>query len=381
MDPFQEYLDHLEEVEDEEEDNQQDLTREPRVLWERSNILLEYNDIIFKSHFRFCKANVLILVDLLEPFYQAPRTNRMSPLSPLQKTGLGLLFLASDSFQRICGLTMGVKTSCANHGIHQFIRAVCEISRNFITLPTVQEMSETSEYVAEKYGLAGVAMGVDGSPARLGIQPYAAELPDGLSPQDFWGRKQYYAINFQVAGDHKKIIRDIVCTFPGSTHDSRVYRNSAVKAFIEGQQRYYLVGDSAYPLTRWMMKPFAQREITGHPRRRAFNRALSGARTELTENVIGLMKQRWPCLRMGIRMQPDRASKVILACATLHNLGINLQDPLPQDEPSEEGDDDEEEDDEEDAPEENGGGRAGTPQANLFRGRLFRDQLMANGNF
>ena len=403
------YLDEMEEREREEEEDDLDLNLayEPRVLWQRTNPMIEFNDAIFKGHFRFTKANFLTLVDLLQPTLQVAATKRMSPLSPLQKTALGLLFMASDSFQRVCGVVMGIKVSCANKALHEFITAVCELSHDLITLPTFEEMTLTSQFISQKYGLGGVAMGVDGSPARLGIQPYAADLPDGLTPQDFWSRKQFYGINFQIAGDHQRLIRDLVCTFPGSAHDSRVYRSSSVKDFIEGQGHFFLVGDSAYPLSRWMVKPISQREVAGNPQRRAFNRALSGARTELTENILAIVKQRWPILRMGIRMQPERASKVILSACVLHNFAMNLRDPLPdEDDPAgpheDNTDDDDDDDDDGDdeggapggpvagaageqipGPEENNAAalRADVRQANFIQGRLFRDQLMNNGRF
>ena len=59
---------------EEEEDNADDITREPRVLWERSNVLVEYRDAIFRSHFRFSKHNVLSLVDnrTLDGFHILP---------------------------------------------------------------------------------------------------------------------------------------------------------------------------------------------------------------------------------------------------------------------------------------------------------------------
>ena len=97
------------------------------------------------------------------------------------------IFLASDSFQRITGLTMGIKVSCTKKAIHHFLGAVLVIASDLITLPTVAEMADTAAFILEKYHIGGVAIGVDGTPIRLGIQPYQKDLPDGLVPQNFWG--------------------------------------------------------------------------------------------------------------------------------------------------------------------------------------------------
>lgn len=77
------------------------------------------------------------------------------------------------------------------------------------------------------------------------------------------------------------------------------------KEIMESQDQYCIVGDSAYPLTRTLMKPYGNprgRDANGRrlrlaPEKRVFNTALCGLRTVATENVIGLLKQRFPILR------------------------------------------------------------------------------------
>ena len=51
----------------------------------------------------------------------------------------------------------------------------------------------------------------------------------------------------------------------------------------------YYLGDSAYPTSRTLIKPYLNPE---DPRKRLFNRKLSGIRTIATENSIGILKQR-----------------------------------------------------------------------------------------
>jgi hypothetical protein len=86
------------------------------------------------------------------------------------------------------------------------------------------------------------------------------------------------------------------------------------------------LGDSAYPISRVLMKPYVQpcnREQTN------FNRKLSGIRTICTENTIGLLKQRFPCLRKGLGTKINLTCNIIVACAVLHNLSILWQEPDP----------------------------------------------------
>ncbi len=96
-----------------------------------------------------------------------------------------------------------------------------------------------------------------------------------------------YGLNTQVVADSQCRIREVV-SWPGSTHDARIWRSSSTKALMEQQEQFFVLGDSAYPISRTLVKPY--KNPTGN--QVPFNRALSGARTHLTENTIGILKRR-----------------------------------------------------------------------------------------
>ena len=52
-------------------------------------------------------------------------------------------------------------------------------------------------------------------------------------------------------------IRNVVAEWPGATHDSRILQMSGVyNDFENGAQQGVLLGDSGYPLKRWLLVPF-----------------------------------------------------------------------------------------------------------------------------
>ena len=76
----------------------------------------------------------------------------------------------------------------------------------------------------------------------------------------------------QAIVDHDYVFRDICVGWAGSVHDARVFANSLIyKKIMEdnlladvsfrnmlGKQiPVCLIGDSAYPLNTWLMKPFS----------------------------------------------------------------------------------------------------------------------------
>ena len=115
----------------------------------------------------------------------------------------------------------------------------------------------------------------------------------------------------QAVVDHQYCFMDIYIGWPGSTHDACVLANSDVfekgeagTLFPDKQRRIcgkdvplLLLGDPAYPLLPWMMKPYSDcGRLTA--RQTTFNYQLSRARF-VTENAFGCLKGRWRCLLKG----------------------------------------------------------------------------------
>lgn len=119
--------------------NQEVSQREPRVLWDRTNPLVQFNNFEFKRHFRFRKDTFLQVVDILEDHLEPPDP-RGSPLNLVQQVALALSFYSRASFYRVIGVNAEVKTTCTHGHIHQVTNTLCSISHKFITFPSQSEM-------------------------------------------------------------------------------------------------------------------------------------------------------------------------------------------------------------------------------------------------
>ena len=79
-----------------------------------------------------------------------------------------------------------------------------------------------------------------------------------------------------------------------------------------------LVGDSGYPLTPWLIKPYAfNNSLT--PEQKHLNYWLSRARIVM-ENAFGRLKVRWRRLLKQNDMQINNTVKVVIDCCILHNM-------------------------------------------------------------
>ncbi len=241
--------------------------------------------------------------------------------------------------------------------------------RGLIAMPTTAEMRQSADDLQGRFKIPNCPLGVDGTHIRLCKMPSASDIPVGANPQDFYCRKNFYSLNVQLVGDNQMLIRNIETRWAGSTHDARVWRNSSAKEIMEAQQMFSIAGDSAYPMSRTLLKPFSNAEATT-PNHRRFNRLLCGLRTVCTENIIGVWKQRFPILRMGFRTRLDNTMLYIRALAALHNMSKVFSDPLPEEENNHEDvRDDDQEEQEQQEPTTEAGVRI---QGKLHRDRVFR---------
>ena len=218
------------------------------------------------------------------------------------------------------------------------------------------EMAETADRMLTRFGLPRFAMvglkvsfcligsiqntisqAVDGVHCKFEEKP--RRLPPNKHAQQYWSRKQCYTINVQVVGNDKRFF-DLDVGWPGSTHDSRIWNRSEVKNYIEQQRRYLIAGDTGYPISEVLIKPYTTAEAANSQRKRVFNSRLSGLRTVMSENMFGIWKRRFPVLK-NLRADFNLSQKIIVATAILFNYGQVIDDEPPE----EDDDDDDDRDD------------------------------------
>ena len=87
--------------------------------------------------------------------------------------------------------------------------------------------------------------------------------------------------------------------------------------YITGEFDGLLLGDRGYPCQPRLITPYPDPEPGPQQN---FNWAHSRTRARV-EMTIGLLKARFRCLR-HLRVAPERACDIIVACVVLHNIAI-----------------------------------------------------------
>ena len=126
----------------------------------------------------------------------------------------------------------------------------------------------------------------------------------------------------QAVCDHKRKIIDVFIGYPGSVHDSWVFRNSPLKNNLH--ERYFLSGDSGYPLHHIssyqenLLTPYKDRgNLT---RRQNYNIKLSKNRY-IIEHCFGVLKQKYRQL-FHVKLRSEQFIVHFIRACVLHNIAL-----------------------------------------------------------
>ena len=167
-------------------------------------------------------------------------------------------YLASGSFMHVAGDLCGIGLTSSFRAIHRMINHFAKNRRRFIRFPSTHELERISLKFREKKGFPKVIGCVDGTHIEV-------KVPKNDVSETFRNRKGRMTLNVQMVCGPNELIYDIVASWPGSAHDSAIWTSCLLRSQFESgifPNEYHLLGDSAYPLTEYMMTPIRNATIT-----------------------------------------------------------------------------------------------------------------------
>lgn len=277
----------------------------PRLEYEFLESTLEYNE-----RFRLKRDKFLLLINLLSAILER-ETNRSHSLTVQQQLLITLRWLGTGTTYHAIGDLHGVSKATVCRVIKSVVNAI-----NSTLFATYVRWPENMDQVVSKFfaikGMPLVCGCLDGTLIKLDAPKEHEEA--------YVDRHGNHSISCMVVCGPDLQFYYSYANWPGSTHDSRVLRNSCLFRRMENGwrpiQNGIILGDSAYPLKDWLIPPLSNN-------RRFLNAHKSTRR--VVENAIGILKEKFPVLNY-LRVSPEMASDVFNCAVTLCNFSRTEED-------------------------------------------------------
>ena len=255
---------------------------------------------------------------------------RRTPLEPEHKLVVTLRFLATGAPYRN---TLQWDFCIPHNTLSSLIKEVCtaiyeEYRQEVFALPSsAREWKQVAQEFSDRWNYHHCLGAIDGKHIMMKKPPKSGTRN--------YNYKGFFSVVLLAVVDAQ--YRFVWCSVgaPGSASDGGIFKDSTLYLRIqngtlhlpapeplEGQQGgravpYFFVGDDAFALSPWMMKPFPVRNMT-RPER-LFNYRLSRAR-RIVENGFGILANQWRCLTTKLGLSVGNTKRVTKACITLHNV-------------------------------------------------------------
>ena len=268
------------------------------------------------------------IVERLTPRITKQTTNWRAPLEPGLKVALTLRHLASGAKYK----DMQYAWRVPHNTISLVVREVCEaivdeyLEEQMSPPTTEQGWRQLADEWYQRWNFPHTIGAIDG-------KHVACKAPPD-SGSEYYNYKYVFSIILfaMVSSDYKFIWVDV--SGKGSSSDAHIYNNSELRAGLENDDivgwprpdplphdnqdvPYFLVGDDAFALRTYLMKPYKARNL--NRQERIFNYRLSRAR-RVVENAFGILANRFQVLLTTMCHHADTVRLIVKACILLHNV-------------------------------------------------------------
>lgn len=307
---------------------------QPRILVPKSNffhtVLPGYDEERFRSFARMDRSSFSYILGLIQNDTVFQNQSYTANQAPVESQLLLALYKLGHN-----GTGSGYRKQASHFGVsegHVFkttmrvVQAICRLESRFVSWPTGTQRRKESHQNDEREGFFGAVGKMDGTDIVLNYEPRGI-----FKGEHFYNRKGRYALDLMAICNCRKEFTYYLAGWPNSQHDASIFGHSNISKhpeqyFTEGE---YLLADSAYPSTEWVVPPFK----APHNRQKVverFNRKLSNVRIDI-EHAFGMLKGRWSSLaslrlRLNTQSRYKFAVQWIAACVILHNILIQYND-------------------------------------------------------
>ena len=213
--------------------------------------------------------------------------------------------------------------------VSETVEKVCEaLWKNLqpIVMPEPnEEIWRASEKVfKEKWNFPHCVAAIDGKHVRIKAPPHRGS--------EFFNYKKYHSVVLLALVDANKRFLIVDVGQYGRVSDGNVFANSNIATCLARQNiglppdenfggvplPYIVTGDEAFPLKKYLMRPYPRSARRLSEAERIFNYRLSRSRNT-AENAFGILANTWRIYQRPFECRVQLCDKLILATVVLHN--------------------------------------------------------------
>ena len=266
-----------------------------------------------------------IVCNELRPHLQRQVTRFRHPVTVEARVAVTIWRLATNIEYRTIAALFGLGRSTVGEIVIDTCEAInTQLMSRYIRVPHEDSLQDIVDGFRHQWGFPQAIGAIDGTHIPI-LRPQE-------SASDYYNRKGYYSVLMQGVVDFRGLFMDVNIGWPGKVHDARVLVNSSFYRKCNSGIMFpdwrsnlggldvplVILGDPAYPLMSWLIKPYLENSGTT-PQERYFNYRLSRARM-VVENSFGRLKGRWRCLMKRIDAHISNVPGIVGACVVLHNM-------------------------------------------------------------
>ncbi|CAB3221877.1 unnamed protein product [Arctia plantaginis] len=242
---------------------------------------------------------------------------------------IALSFYATGSYQSLVGQSAfhNVSQATVSRAVGQVTKALNDptIYHKYVRFPLAQQdRNDIKAKFYHKFKIPGVLGCIDGTHVAI-LRPHVHE-------ERYFNRKGYHSLNVMIVCDSDLQIMCVDASIPGAAHDSSVWQSNPLSQHLislagPGGDGSFLLGDSGYPLRKWMMTPILN-TTEGTPQQYYYDLHVTARNT--VERCIGVLKARFRCLlaARALHYAPNTAGQIVNACCVLHNIANRAKNPV-----------------------------------------------------
>lgn len=266
------------------------------------------------------------LLELVTPLIKRRDTWLRDAIPAAERLSLTLRFLATGESYESLAYLYRIPKQTLSYIIPETCDAIYKVLKDtYMKVPaTTDEWENIAKEFEDRWNFPNCIGAIDGKHITIRC-PVA-------SGSKFFNYKGYFSIVLLaiVDADYKFTYVDVGCN--GRVSDGGIFAQTAIHNSLENSKLsiptpkplpgredavpYVIVGDEAFPLKSYLMKPYPSRQLDCS--KRIFNYRLSRAR-RIVENAFGILSSRFGIFRKPMALEADKVEKVVLAACSLHN--------------------------------------------------------------